>query len=84
MAVNGHVRRAGLVTGRDQLDAVVAGQADNAYALCRPAGHHCLADEPMGFCLLANIPIAIEAVWLSHSSWCLEINLSLAMSPRPW
>ncbi|MEM1111704.1 MAG: class II histone deacetylase [Pseudomonadota bacterium] len=44
------------------LDAVVTGAADNAYALCRPAGHHCLADEPMGFCLLANIPIAIEAV----------------------
>ncbi|MGB1257744.1 MAG: class II histone deacetylase [Thiolinea sp.] len=33
----------------------------NAYALSRPPGHHCLADSPMGFCLLANIPIAIEA-----------------------
>jgi len=44
------------------LDAVVKGEADNAYALCRPAGHHCLAGESMGFCLLANIPIAIEAV----------------------
>lgn len=40
---------------------VVAGRHANAYALCRPAGHHCLADMPMGFCLLANIPIAIEA-----------------------
>jgi acetoin utilization deacetylase AcuC-like enzyme len=43
------------------VDAVVGGALDNAYALCRPAGHHCLADMPMGFCLLANIPIAIEA-----------------------
>lgn len=35
---------------------------DNGYALCRPAGHHCLPDRPMGFCLLANIPVAIEAL----------------------
>jgi acetoin utilization deacetylase AcuC-like enzyme len=50
---------AGLAIGalRDVLD----GKLDNAYALCRPAGHHCLADQAMGFCLLANIPIAIEA-----------------------
>lgn len=48
------------------LDAVAAGDADNAYALCRPAGHHCLSNESMGFCLLANIPIAIEAVKARH------------------
>ena len=42
------------------VDDVLTGEVDNAYALCRPAGHHCLADMPMGFCLLANIPIAIE------------------------
>ncbi len=48
------------------LEAVVSGEAANAYALCRPAGHHCLANEPMGFCLLANIPIAIEAVKGRH------------------
>lgn len=40
---------------------VVSGHANNAYALSRPPGHHCLAAQPMGFCLLANIPIAIEA-----------------------
>lgn len=44
------------------LDTVVTGEYDNAYALCRPAGHHCLPDMPMGFCLLCNIPIAIETV----------------------
>jgi acetoin utilization deacetylase AcuC-like enzyme len=48
------------------IDAVLSGQARNAYALCRPAGHHCLADQPMGFCLLANIPIAIEAAKARH------------------
>lgn len=43
------------------IDDVLNGRARNAYALCRPAGHHCLRDQSMGFCLLANIPIAIEA-----------------------
>jgi len=50
----------------EAVDAVVTGRARNAYALCRPAGHHCLANEPMGFCLLANIPIAIEAAKARH------------------
>ncbi len=48
------------------VDDVLTGKVDNAYALCRPAGHHCLADMPMGFCLLANIPIAIEAAKARH------------------
>jgi acetoin utilization deacetylase AcuC-like enzyme len=50
----------------EALDAVATGRAHNAYSLCRPAGHHCLADQPMGFCLLANIPIAIEAARARH------------------
>ncbi|WP_417280579.1 class II histone deacetylase [Celeribacter sp.] len=40
---------------------VAAGHFRNAYALTRPPGHHCLPDWPNGFCLLANIAIAIEA-----------------------
>ncbi len=40
---------------------VLSGRARNAYALCRPPGHHCLPDFPNGFCLLANIAIAVEA-----------------------
>ena len=43
------------------LAAVLRGELDNAYALSRPPGHHCLPDWPNGFCLLANIPVAIEA-----------------------
>ncbi|MGC3938522.1 class II histone deacetylase [Roseobacter sp. EG26] len=42
------------------VDAVMTGALDNAYALSRPPGHHCLPDFPNGFCLLANIAIAIE------------------------
>lgn len=40
---------------------VLTGRAQNAYALSRPPGHHCLPEFPNGFCLLANIAIAIEA-----------------------
>lgn len=50
---------AGLAKGA--LQAVLAGDCKNAYALTRPPGHHCLPDFPNGFCLLANIAIATEA-----------------------
>ncbi|MEM8731403.1 MAG: class II histone deacetylase [Pseudomonadota bacterium] len=46
--------------------AVVTGEMANAYALSRPPGHHCLPDFPNGFCLLANIAIAIEAAQADH------------------
>ncbi len=41
--------------------SVLEGRAQNAYALSRPPGHHCLPDWPNGFCLLNNIAIAIRA-----------------------
>ncbi|MBU2942227.1 class II histone deacetylase [Shimia thalassica] len=41
--------------------SVLRGTLENAYALSRPPGHHCLPDWPNGFCLMANIAIAIEA-----------------------
>ncbi|WP_373635654.1 class II histone deacetylase [Yoonia sp. SS1-5] len=49
----------GLVKGA--LSAVLTGDLDNAYALSRPPGHHCLPDQPNGFCLFNNIAVAIEA-----------------------
>ena len=45
----------------DGLRRVLAGEVANAYALSRPPGHHCLPDWPNGFCLLANIAIAVRA-----------------------
>lgn len=45
---------------------VLAGDYRNAYALCRPGGHHCLPDQAMGFCLLANVAIAVEAAIARH------------------
>ncbi len=50
---------AGLCTAA--VRAVADGTLENAYSLSRPPGHHCEPDTPMGFCLLANIAIAIEA-----------------------
>ncbi|GHE02228.1 histone deacetylase [Defluviimonas sp. 20V17] len=46
---------------RRALAEVLRGRVDNAYALSRPPGHHCLPEYPNGFCLLANIAIAIES-----------------------
>jgi acetoin utilization deacetylase AcuC-like enzyme len=43
------------------VQAVANGQLTNAYALSRPPGHHCTADTPQGFCLFANIAVAIES-----------------------
>ncbi len=42
--------------------AVLDGQVDNAYALVRPPGHHAEPDQGRGYCLFANVPIAIEAL----------------------
>ncbi len=48
------------------VDAVLTGASRNAYALSRPPGHHCQRDFGMGFCLLANIAIAIEKARSKH------------------
>jgi acetoin utilization deacetylase AcuC-like enzyme len=38
--------------------AVVEGQAQNAFALIRPPGHHATENRAMGFCLINNIAVA--------------------------
>src|SRR6266576_3682789 len=52
------LRAAGAVTAA--VDAVVAGEADNAFCAVRPPGHHAEPGRPMGFCLfnnIANVPL---------------------------
>jgi len=46
--------------GAAALRGVIEGRHRNAYALCRPPGHHCLPATPMGYCLLANAAVAAE------------------------
>jgi acetoin utilization deacetylase AcuC-like enzyme len=54
------LQSAGLVT--EAARAVMRGTFMNAYALCRPPGHHALPDHANGFCYLNNIAIAIRAL----------------------
>eukprot|EP00873_Tetraselmis_striata_P016362 jgi/Tetstr1/436626/TSEL_025422.t1 len=44
--------------GLAAVDAVVAGQLDNAYVLCRPPGHHAERGRGRGFCLFNNVALA--------------------------
>ena len=58
-SVEAAVRAAGAAVGA--VEAVMTGQAANAFALVRPPGHHAEADRAMGFCLFNNAAIAAEA-----------------------
>lgn len=39
-------------------DAVIAGEASNAFCSVRPPGHHATRDETMGFCFFNNVAVA--------------------------
>lgn len=49
------------------VDAVMAGSVTNAYALIRPAGHHSTASEGAGFCVFANVAIAVKHLKRTHA-----------------
>jgi acetoin utilization deacetylase AcuC-like enzyme len=49
------LRAAGAVAAA--VDAVVGGEADNAFCAVRPPGHHAEPSRPMGFCLFNNVAI---------------------------
>jgi len=47
-------------------DKVVAGDVDNAFALCRPPGHHAEHNQALGFCLFNNVAIAARYLQKRH------------------
>lgn len=42
------------------VEAVVGGEASNAFALVRPPGHHATPSTAMGFCLINNVAVAAQ------------------------
>lgn len=53
--------------------AVVRGDVKNAIAVIRPPGHHAEYDQPMGFCLFNNVPIAARICQKEYPELCRKI-----------
>lgn len=56
---------AGAVTAA--IDAVIAGEAKNAFCAVRPPGHHAEPGRAMGFCLFNNAAIGALRARMAHS-----------------
>lgn len=48
------------------VDAVVEGQADNAFCIVRPPGHHARPAQGMGFCVFNNIAVGARYAQRNH------------------
>src|SRR5579864_205018 len=58
------LRAAGAVVAA--VDAVVAGEAQNAFCAVRPPGHHAEPTHAMGFCLFNNVAIGARHARAIH------------------
>jgi acetoin utilization deacetylase AcuC-like enzyme len=58
------LRAAGAVTAA--VDAVLGGEAKNAFCAVRPPGHHAESSRAMGFCLFNNVAIAAQRACTKH------------------
>jgi acetoin utilization deacetylase AcuC-like enzyme len=50
----------------DAVGLVLRGEAQSAFALSRPPGHHALPDRAMGFCLFNSVAVAARALQQEH------------------
>ena len=50
----------------EAVDAVLAGELENAFCAVRPPGHHACGDKAMGFCFFNNIAIAAKYAVARH------------------
>ena len=54
--------------GAAAVDAIFAGEADNAFVASRPPGHHALPERAMGFCLFNGAAIAALHARVVHGA----------------
>ena len=50
----------------EAVDAVLAGELENAFCAVRPPGHHACGDKAMGFCFFNNVAIAAKYAVARH------------------
>jgi len=58
------LRAAGAVVAA--VDAIVAGEADNAFCAVRPPGHHAEPNRAMGFCLFNSVAVGAQRARQVH------------------
>ncbi|MBZ0189471.1 MAG: histone deacetylase [Candidatus Obscuribacterales bacterium] len=54
-------------SGLRAVDAVARGDYKTSFVLCRPPGHHALADKGMGYCLFNNVAVAARYAQDTHN-----------------
>ena len=68
-SINQYTWRAALLSAGaavEAVDAVMAGELENAFCLTRPPGHHATRDQAMGFCFFSNVAIAAKYACEHH------------------
>ncbi|KAF2016574.1 hypothetical protein BU24DRAFT_346359 [Aaosphaeria arxii CBS 175.79] len=53
--------------------AVVRGDVRNSIAIIRPPGHHAECDQPSGFCIFNNVPIAARVCQENFPNECRKV-----------